>query len=187
MDAAAPWVTGEWPAPRRAVPGEQQHPLAQPAGLGYRQGHVRPNFLYVFKATRWRGSRAARPPTRPALGSATAGRPATRPRRNSTADDRKREEAGRTRTTSARPMTRQRQGIGQCAARRWGRSAPWALPTCSARARVGQGQRPLVHIAVRPKACPSCRPAYGPLTMPDPNPNRTPAKAHCAALARVAV
>lgn len=47
----------------------------------------------VAKATRWRGSRAARPPTRPALGSATAGRPATRPRRDSAADDRKRTES----------------------------------------------------------------------------------------------
>ncbi|MFJ2416122.1 hypothetical protein [Streptomyces brevispora] len=54
---------------------------------------MRPNFLYVFKATRWRGSRAARPPTRPALGSATAGRTATRPRKGSAADDQKREEA----------------------------------------------------------------------------------------------
>ncbi|GGR81216.1 hypothetical protein GCM10010252_19670 [Streptomyces aureoverticillatus] len=44
-------------------------------------------------------------------------------------------------------------------------------------ARVGQGQGPLVHIAGRGEACPSCGPAYGPLTMPDPNPNRTPAKA----------
>ncbi|SCD89170.1 hypothetical protein GA0115238_13141, partial [Streptomyces sp. di50b] len=29
--------------------------------------------------------------------------------------------------------------------------------------------------------------AYGPLTMPDPNPGRTPAKAHSAALTRAAV
>lgn len=41
----------------------------------------------------------------------------------------------------------------------------------------GKSRGPLVLIAVRPKACPSCRPAYGPLNMPDPNPNRTPAKA----------
>lgn len=30
--------------------------------------------------------------------------------------------------------------------------------------------------AVRPKACPSCQPAYGPLIMPDPRPGRPPAK-----------
>jgi hypothetical protein len=35
---------------------------------------------------------------------------------------------------------------------------------------------PLVHIAVRPKACPSCQPAYGPLIMLDPRPGRPPAK-----------
>lgn len=35
---------------------------------------------------------------------------------------------------------------------------------------------PLVHIAVRLKACPSCQPAYGPLAMLDPRPGRTPAK-----------
>lgn len=50
-------------------------------------------FLYRIKATRWRGSRAARPPTRPALGSATASRPATSPRTNSTAGGRKRGES----------------------------------------------------------------------------------------------
>lgn len=32
-------------------------------------------------------------------------------------------------------------------------------------------------IAVRPKACPSCQPAYGPLVMLDPRPGRPPAKA----------
>jgi hypothetical protein len=33
-----------------------------------------------------------------------------------------------------------------------------------------------VLIAVRPKACPSCQPAYGPLIMLDPRPGRPPAK-----------
>lgn len=33
-----------------------------------------------------------------------------------------------------------------------------------------------MHIAVRPKACPSCQPAYGPLIMLDPRPGRPPAK-----------
>jgi hypothetical protein len=33
-----------------------------------------------------------------------------------------------------------------------------------------------VHIAVRPKACPSCQPAYGPLIMLNPRPGRPPAK-----------
>jgi hypothetical protein len=33
-----------------------------------------------------------------------------------------------------------------------------------------------VRIAVRPKACPSCQPAYGPLIMHDPRPGRPPAK-----------
>ncbi|GHG04592.1 hypothetical protein GCM10018777_15170 [Streptomyces albogriseolus] len=51
----------------------------------------------------------------------------------------------------------------------------------------GKARGPLVQIPGRPKACPSCRPAYGPLTMPDPNPNRTPAKAHSADLTRIAV
>lgn len=35
---------------------------------------------------------------------------------------------------------------------------------------------PLVHIAVRPKACPSCQPAYGPMIMLVPRPGRPPAK-----------
>jgi hypothetical protein len=35
---------------------------------------------------------------------------------------------------------------------------------------------PLVHIAGRSKACPSCQPAYGPLIMLDPKPGRPPAK-----------
>lgn len=35
---------------------------------------------------------------------------------------------------------------------------------------------PLVLIAVRPKACPSCQPAYGPLVILDPRPGRPPAK-----------
>lgn len=51
----------------------------------------------------------------------------------------------------------------------------------------GKARGPLVQIPGRLKACPSYRRAYGPLTMPDPNPNRTPAKAHSAALTRVAV
>ncbi len=50
----------------------------------------------------------------------------------------------------------------------------------------GKARGPLVQIPGRIKACPSCRPAYGPLAMPDPNPNRTPAKAHSTALTRVA-
>lgn len=33
-----------------------------------------------------------------------------------------------------------------------------------------------MHIAVRPKACTSCRPAYGPLITLDPRPGRPPAK-----------
>jgi hypothetical protein len=36
---------------------------------------------------------------------------------------------------------------------------------------------PLVQIPGRFTACPSCRPAYGPLIMLDPKPGRTPAKA----------
>ena len=43
---------------------------------------------------------------------------------------------------------------------------------------------PLVHIAGRSKACPSCQPAYGPLTMPDPRPGRTPPKPAPPTLAR---
>lgn len=35
---------------------------------------------------------------------------------------------------------------------------------------------PLVHIAGRSKACPSCQPAYGPLIMLDPRSGRPPAK-----------
>lgn len=35
---------------------------------------------------------------------------------------------------------------------------------------------PLVQIPGRITACPSCRPAYGPLIMLDPKPGRTPAK-----------
>ncbi|CAM5679474.1 putative protein OS=Streptomyces fumanus OX=67302 GN=GCM10018772_02670 PE=4 SV=1 [Streptomyces fumanus] len=51
----------------------------------------------------------------------------------------------------------------------------------------GKARGPLVQILGRIKACPSCQPAYGPLTMPDPKPNRTPAKAHSTALTCVAV
>jgi hypothetical protein len=38
-----------------------------------------------------------------------------------------------------------------------------------------------------PKPARVAGPAYGPLTMPDPNPGKTPAKAHSTALTRVAV
>lgn len=149
---------------------------------------MRPNFLYVFKATRWRGSRAARPPIRPALGSATADRPATRPRKDSAAVDQKREEV------RAFPHG-EGQGNGEAAAGRQPVRSSQVGPVGSvgfthlfgSGPASGKARGPLVHIAVRPKACPSCRPAYGPLTMPDPNPNRTPAKAHSAALTLVAV
>lgn len=156
--------------------------------MAYRRRGMRPNFLYVFKATRWRGSRAARPPTRPALGSATAGRPATRPRRISAADDQRRE-GSRTRPHD------EHQADGEAAAgsRLVRSSQVWSAGSVGFTHLFGSGPEsgkargPLVQIAVRLKACPSCRPAYGPLTMPDPNPNRTPAKAHSAALTRVAV
>ncbi|EFL15423.1 predicted protein [Streptomyces sp. C] len=149
---------------------------------------MRPNFLYVFKATRWRGSRAVRPPTRPALGSATAGRPATRPRKDSAADDQQREEA---RTFPHG----EGQTDGEAAAGRWPVRSSRMGPVGSVGfthlfgpgPASGKARGPLVQIPGRLKACPSCRPAYGPLTMPDPNPNRTPAKAHSTALTRVAV
>ena len=73
-------------------------------------------------------------------------------------------------------------------AQRWGRSAPWALPTSPGRgprrARPG-GHSFKFRAGSRPARV--AGPAYGPLTMPDPNPGRTPAKPHSTALRRAAV
>jgi hypothetical protein len=59
----------------------EEFALAEASAEGEFVQRLEPVGAGGVKATRWRGSRAARPPIRPALGSATAGRPATRPRR----------------------------------------------------------------------------------------------------------
>lgn len=151
-----------WKRMRRSPPRSRR-----PAGAG-RARHGRPP-----------GPLSAPPPR---------GRPATRPRNDSAADDQKREEARTFPHGEGQADAEAAKGIGRCVACRWGRSAPRALPTCSGRG--PRRARPGGHsfkFRAGSKPARVRRPAYGPLTMPDPNPNRTPAKAHSAALTRVAV
>ncbi|GGU93415.1 hypothetical protein GCM10010498_60670 [Streptomyces cavourensis] len=150
---------------------------------------MRPNFLYVFQGD---------PLTRVARG-AVAHPARSRLRHRGPASDQaaQRQRSGRPEAqgkpdapAQRTPGRRRRDGreLAGAKARRWGRSAPWALPTSPGRG--PRRARPGGHsFKFRAGSQPArvAGPAYGPLTMPDPNPGRTPAKAHSTALTRAAV
>lgn len=155
---------------------DQGGPLTRPARRGDRTAAP---LLSTAPLRDGPAARAAKPAKRTPSRAETAGQPAASQhgtQRASTPPRRPRPGPARQGRRTSRPASRLPRSRWP-GPRGWGNRLPRLYPPVRPGARVGQGQgatRAKQGQAAKPARV--AGPAYGPLTMPDPNPNRTPAK-----------